>query len=398
MKKRKLTILCFAATTYLPFSAHAQNSVTLYGLIDTGVAYVSNGRTNPSSNMRGGSMWSETTGNINTSRWGVRGTEGLGNGLSAIFRLESGLNSANGQLRNGGDIFGRQAWLGLDMQQYGKVTLGRQYDFVVDYLAPLSATGSGFAANLAEHPYDNDNLNNDLRLNNSIKFASRPFDGVSVGAAYGFSNKAGAFANNRAYSVGTRYSNGALNFAVAYFQLDRTAAPREANATGAVSTDDGDEITTGGTQRILGAGAQYVFDKSSVGLVYTHSVTDDVTGVLQGGSTSIGALSGKSISFDNLEINGRYFLRPDFSLGASYVYTMGSFVSLDDETTSPHWNQLMVQGDYRVSKRTDVYAEGVYQHVSGGHGNPAFNAGIFNLSPATGNHQFALALGIRHLF
>jgi general bacterial porin, GBP family len=73
---------------------------------------------------------------------------------------------------------------------------------MVTYLAPLGATGSGFGGNLAQHPYDNDNLNNDMRLNNSVKFSSVAFNGVKVGALYAFSNQAGRVTNNNAYSTG----------------------------------------------------------------------------------------------------------------------------------------------------------------------------------------------------
>ncbi|WP_429570951.1 porin [Paraburkholderia sp. JPY419] len=51
------------------------------------------------------------------------------------FWLESGFDSANGEFRSGGDLFGRQAWVGLTPDGYGSITLGRQCDFIVDYVA-----------------------------------------------------------------------------------------------------------------------------------------------------------------------------------------------------------------------------------------------------------------------
>jgi general bacterial porin, GBP family len=338
------------------------------------------------------------SGSLSTSRWGLRGNEDLGGGLSAVFDLENGFTGTNGAFKNGGDEFGRQAWVGLSSRQYGTVTLGRQYDFLVDYVAPLSATGSGFGGNLASHPYDNDNLDNDLRLNNSIKFSSVSYNGFKAGAMDAFSGQAGGFSNNSAYSLGASYSNGPINLAAAYLQLNRSTTL--ANTTGAVSTTDGDELTTGGSQQIFGAGAQYKFgDKSSVGLVWTHSVTYDLTGLWQGGAVTPGNLMGPSIKFDNFEINGRYFLRPNLSLGASYTYTMGSFAAAPGYTSAnPHWNQVMAQADYLLSNRTDVYLEGTYQLVGGGNGNSAFNADVYNLTQSTGNKQLAVAVGLRHRF
>jgi predicted porin len=382
-------------------AAHAQSSVTLFGLIDTGVVYQNNARVTPSSaTSPGASSWSLQSGNVYTSRWGLRGTEDLGGGLSAVFWLENGFNVDNGTLKNGGDLFGRQAWVGIHSNQYGTLTLGRQYDLLVDYVAPLSATGSGFGGNLAAHVFDNDNLNNDLRLNSSIKFSSVSYDGFKAGAMYAFSGDSGNFSNNSAYSLGASYAYGPFNVAAAYLQINRTAEPDLANATGAVSTSDGDQLTTGGSQQIYGAGAQYRFGKSTVGVVWTHSVTDNITGVFQDGSTSVGALGGGAMKFDNFEVNGRYFVKPNFSLGASYTYTTGEFSGASKGFTSatPHWNQVMAQADYLLSARTDIYVEGVYQRVSGGNGNGAFDASIFTLDPSAGNEQVAVAIGVKHRF
>jgi len=397
----KMRYLAAASAMLVAGVAHAQSSVTLFGLIDTGVVYQNNARVTPSSaTSAGASAWSMQSGNVFTSRWGFRGTENLGGGLSAVFWLENGFNVDSGALKNGGDLFGRQAWVGLRSSQYGTVSLGRQYDFMVDYIAPMSATGSGFGGNLASHVYDNDNLNNDLRLNNSVKFSSASYGGFKAGAMYAFSGEAGGFANNSAYSLGTSYTYGPFNLAAAYLQINRTSQPALANASGAVSTGDGDQLTTGGGQQIYGAGAQYKFGKSSVGLVWTHSVTDNVTGIWQGGSTSTGALNGGYIKLDNFEINGRYFVRPDLSLGASYTYTTGGFGGASKGYTSatPHWNQVMAQADYLLSPRTDIYLEGVYQRVGGGNGNGAFDASVYSLDPSSGDQQLVVAVGVKHRF
>jgi general bacterial porin, GBP family len=399
MNSRRIVI---AAAMLFAGAAHAQSSVTLFGLIDTGIVYSNSTRVNAAKpSAGGGNEWQEFAGVVYTPRWGLRGTEDLGGGLSAVFWLENGFNSTNGTFKNGGDLFGRQAWVGLSSAQYGTVTLGRQYDFMVSYLAPLSATGSGFGGNLAEHPYDNDNLNNDMRLNNSVKFSSAAFGGVKLGALYAFSNEAGQVSNNNAYSAGLSYAFGPINLAAAYLQINRD--PNAQNASGAVSTGDGDALTVGGLQRMFGLGAQYMFGKSSVGLVWTHTSTESVSALWFGGSTSNGALPGPSngagnyIKFDNFEINGRYFLRSDLSLGASYTYTMASFES-STGNARPHWNQVMAQADYLLSPRTDVYLEGVYQRVGGGNGIAAFDAGVYTLTPSTSNQQVVVGVGIKHRF
>ncbi|MDI7047719.1 porin, partial [Escherichia coli] len=108
-------------------------------------------------------------------------------------------------------MFGRQAFVGLSSESYGALTAGRQYDSVVDYLGPLSLTGTQYGGTHFAHPYDNDNLDNSFRVSNSIKYQSINYGGFKFGGLYGFSNQAGGFSSNRAYSVGASYNWGPLN-------------------------------------------------------------------------------------------------------------------------------------------------------------------------------------------
>jgi predicted porin len=109
MKQTSLTIA--AMLLFATGAAHAQSSVTLYGLIDTDMAYASNAHTGNAANPSSGEF-SLNSGGLSTSRWGLRGNEDLGGGLSAVFDLENGFTVNNGAAKNGGDLFGRQAWVG----------------------------------------------------------------------------------------------------------------------------------------------------------------------------------------------------------------------------------------------------------------------------------------------
>lgn len=171
-------------------SAHAQSSVTLYGSLDAGIVYANN--------VGGHSLWAQGSGALSNNYFGFRGAEDLGGGLKAIFTLESGFNLNNGGYKNGDDGFNRQAYVGLKSDQFGTLTLGRQYDSMVDYLSPLSEAGAGFGNNLAGHPFDNDNLAQSYSIKNSVKYASANYSGFQFGGLYGFSNDANGFANGRA--------------------------------------------------------------------------------------------------------------------------------------------------------------------------------------------------------
>src|SRR6202012_1349968 len=175
----KKTLMVAALTGVFATAAHAQSSVTLYGLIDAGLTYTNN---------QGGSHnFKETSGSVNGSRWGLRGSEDLGGGLKAIFTLEDGFSIANGTFGQGGREFGRQAFVGLSSNQFGAVTLGRQDDSVVDYLGPLFLTGTQSGGTQFAHPFDNDNLDNSFRVNNSIKYQSVNYAGFKFSGFYCFS-------------------------------------------------------------------------------------------------------------------------------------------------------------------------------------------------------------------
>ena len=105
---------CACSTTY------AQSSVTLYGVLDTSVAYTGNVNAAGDSQVKIPTL----TGSL-PSRLGIKGVEDLGGGLQAVFALESGFGVDTGALGQGGRLFGRQSWLGLK-GRYGSVMLGRQ--------------------------------------------------------------------------------------------------------------------------------------------------------------------------------------------------------------------------------------------------------------------------------
>ena len=92
-------------------AAHAQSSVTLYGVIDDGLTFVSN---------QGGHHAYRMDDSISQGdRFGFRGAEDLGGGLKAIFNLEGGFNPNTGASRQGGLEFGRQAYIGLQSDRFG---------------------------------------------------------------------------------------------------------------------------------------------------------------------------------------------------------------------------------------------------------------------------------------
>ena len=85
----KKVLLAATISSLFAVAAHAQSSVTLYGVIDAGVVYANNAHTPGSASS--GQSWGVGSGNVSDTLWGLKGSEDLGGGMHAIFKLEDGL-------------------------------------------------------------------------------------------------------------------------------------------------------------------------------------------------------------------------------------------------------------------------------------------------------------------
>ena len=379
MKKTLVIAVCAAGYACV---AQAQSSVTLYGVIDAGLLYASN--------QNGHSAWQAGSGDVTGSHWGFVGREDLGAGTRAIFQLENGFSVTNGTARQGGREFGYQALAGLSNNRFGTVTFGRQYDSVVDYLAPLSFTGIHPGGNnLSAHPFDNDNLNNSFRVNNSVKFASNSYEGLRFGALYGFSNEAGGFDDNRLYSFGAAYDEGPLSLGAGYLQANNGGG---SNTGGAITLTDRTFIDA--QQRTYGAGANYTLGAARFGFVWTRTQLGGLDTI--NGANSLGLTqNGQGASFNNYEVNASYMLSPALKLIGEYTYTDAALSTASGEH-HPKWQEVSVMTDYFLSKRTDLYLQASYQHIdSDGSG---LTADVSGQAMSSTDEQIVVGVGMRHRF
>ncbi|MFL9909990.1 porin [Paraburkholderia sp. RL17-337-BIB-A] len=386
----KKTIFATAVLGSFTLTAHAQGSVTLYGLIDTGISYVSNARSGTGHE----SLIKYDDGVASGSRWGLRGNEDLGGGLKALFVLENGFNSGNGTLGQGGALFGRQAYVGLSKDTIGALTFGRQYSFSSEYLGGSYSTGSQtVAGNYAYHINDVDQLVSS-RINNAVKFSSVNFSGFTFGAMYGFSNQAGAFAgapaagtaaapvagSSRAYSFGVNYANGPFGIGAAYTDIryPSQAVPAFSTTIANVSAGNVRDLRT------FGIGSRYAIGAAAFWALYTN--------------TRLETLTGAATTFTAYEAGARYTFTPALTAGVGYTY-----MHLGNANTG-HWNQADLSVDYALSKRTDAYALGIYQIAAGRDGTQDVQAQIgsstsfFGPSGPGANSQLAFRVGVRHRF
>lgn len=226
MKKSLIALAVLAASG----AAMAQSSVTLYGVVDI---YVGSNEVQV-----GGIGQRQTVVNsdgVNGNRWGLKGAEDLGGGMKAIFQLESGFTLDNGASAQGGLLFGRQAFVGLE-SGFGTVSVGRHYSAYDNLHGATSHNYDAFSFNAARNFVSADNRGTSAngmadytnRLNNSVAYTSPSFGGFSGSVVYGLGENKNAPTNlngdaTDSASVHIKYANGPLLVGYAY-QQDKLAA------------------------------------------------------------------------------------------------------------------------------------------------------------------------------
>lgn len=390
MKRTKILVLTLGAISGV---AQAQSSVTLYGVVDTPVEFVNHlASAAPTINTSTGAVTQQPGGNryglvnsggLSGSRWGIRGVESLGSGLSAIFTLESGFGANDGKSLQGGRLMGRQASVGVQSDKYGALTFGRQYTSLFDAFANFGPMS--YSPMYEPSTYQ---LGNNFREDNTIKYAGTfgPLTALahwsfgtgvsSLGtvplAGAGAGETAGHFRDDNGYGAGVTYASGPFAVTAAYDQWNPA-------------------VTTGnaGRARKAGTAISYAVGPAKFMAGYRWGDTD----------TS----AGTTLLRDNY-----YWIGANYNVNSALVLKLGYYYDdlkvLRVGATAPATNpknpwQVSFNADYSLSKRTDVYLSMAYVKNSGLNFDSSpvgFAAGYF-LSQGSSN-QFGTAIGIRHKF
>jgi predicted porin len=388
----KKTILAVAALAAMTSIAHAQSSVTLYGAVDTSIAYFGN----QAGAKHSGGTFEMAAGNLSPNLWGLKGTEDLGGGMSAIFKLESGFNIDNGRLGQGSRMFGRTAMVGLADQNAGTLTVGRQYDPLIDLIQPLTnddTFGPTFAT-----PGDMDNYDNSYRTNNSIKYTTPNYAGLQVSAMYAFGGVPGSTAAGTTYAAAAAYNHGPFGFAAGYFHANSdhaTNASYDGLNPDALSFAEDSPAITGGfisanSMQIIRAAGDYVFQNFTFGLSYSNVQYNNY-------ASEFGNQNNTKFNTGQAYVN--YQVTPSAVIGFGYDYTKGN-----GNNVTVSYNQFSLGADYFLSKHTDIYVLAGYQKASGNTLNTdgdlvsaVASMGDFGNDAST-NKQAMGMVGIRHKF
>ena len=218
----KKTLLAAALVAGFAGVAHAESSVTLYGLVDAGYGF-----NHKSIKVDGVKTTTRTVGAQsgvkNGNRWGLKGSEDLGNGTSAIFQLESGFNIGNGTQGQSDDehdrLFGRQAYVGLTGESWGTFTIGRQYNAADAFVSGIDPFSTGWSQAGTPNTFGNSVSD---RYDGAIKYVSPNFGGFQFGVGVVHEDektkKEGKLSGDRTTGVtaGLGYNNAGLEAGFAF--------------------------------------------------------------------------------------------------------------------------------------------------------------------------------------
>jgi general bacterial porin, GBP family len=382
----KKTLLAAALIAGYAGAASAQNSVTLYGVVDIGLNYTAlkGGSAPPAANLTSNTanQFGLASGVQSGSRWGLKGVEDLGNGLKANFVYESGVDATNGSGNNG---FTRQATLGLVSSSWGAIDLGRR-------TAPSTQQFAGidpFAAGFGQASLTNAIGTNFYRLSNMAMYTTPNISGFSGAVGYSFdtglsgtpaastSSQFGQANKSRAVSLGLRYANGPLLLAATYDNIQANSRSTGAYVNpGAYKT-----WALGGTFDLKIVKLHAAFAQANDGLLNNFT---GITSITTGGDTN----ANSAINF----IPGARTTSWMAGLSAP-VGTGNAFLSIQQkikggtlsDVAIPTANEFGAQIGYTYpfSKRTNMYAS--YSYLN-------------NAAMVQGASSNAINLGIRHLF
>lgn len=418
--QKKLIALAIAGLAST--AAFADSNVTLYGVLDVGV-----GRSSESFNfdpyhpvgVNPGDVKSPSgatgmfNGGLSASRWGIKGSEDINNDLKGIFVLESGINVQSGNLSNAalgmannfsngsnmsadssmsGQLFGRQAFVGFESKDWGKITAGRNlslgFDSVIIYdpmegsqvFSPVGFSGT----------YMGGGYTDDARLDSSLKYTNTI--GVwNYGALYKFGGVSGSAQAQSGYQFSGGYDDGALGIQATYMKhrdaltVNNPAIVPGFNTLGTIA------VTAADTSTWVLAGHYTFENKLKFSLGYEHesfsnpsnpSEDSQLTSLfgypISNGAGLTGPGGVNTNAFQNDKVlkvwwtGVKYPFTPALSGTIAYYYvkqndyTVGGCPAVATgacDGTSKFTSLLL---DYRLSKRTDLYGGLMRNNLDGG--------------------------------
>ena len=354
-----------------PLAAYAQNSVILYGRLDGGFQYL-----NHISNGNGGTSSSYTAegGDWGTSMLGFKGSEDLGGGLSALFRLETALQLMNGTT-GGGRLFSRRAYVGLDSEEWGQVQAGRNLFIDSDGVWEFDP--------FVQEAFSTASLvrgRNWQQTSNNVEYHSPVIHGFDVQGQYAFGNQANGF-NNGAPGEFGRSDGIMLSYHSKLFDLRGIYDELRDN--------NGQMTNIFTSSREYVAAANVYLDKWKIQGAYSHFAAPDTPAGLADSANY-------------------YWLGATYTVNQAWAVTAaGFYVDIADgggdaqHDPGGHATMYELGATYNLSKRTFLYGTVAFVDNSKQSNlsllaNP--HEGTGSTSPLQGESQTGAYIGILHQF
>ena len=362
---RRATVLASAlASAMCCTGAAAQTQVTLYGIVDIAVAHTDHNDTAGNSSTK----LSTLTGSL-PSRFGLRGSEDLGNGIAAVFTLEGGFGPDTGMLGQGGRLFGRQSWVGLK-GPWGTVQLGRVPTMTFHALAKSDVVGPNLFSISSIDPY----LPN-ARSDNTVGWLGT-FGAVTAGATYSLGRDAAAAGGPSATNCGGEVPRDA--------QACRQASALLGYDTGAFGVNASWDKLRGGT------GAAGGLNSSSH---YDRRVTVNGYAMVRGARVGAGFIARTTDAAVSVVRSNLAYLGASLPLGGPL--TLDVQVARRNTKDSPEDTNLAIARlMYSLSKRTALHGT-IGRMDNRGNAAVPLDAGG---AVAPGRAQHGVMVGLRHIF
>ena len=311
MQNNKIIVAAMAAVLVTPLALAETANVNVYGTIDGGMRSVTTAGTTATN---------FGTGIYNSNRWGIKGTEDMGDGLKANFVLEGGFSTGTGALASSPNLFGRIATVGV-IGGFGKIDLGRQFTVsfkAINAYQPFGQNYISLTNSFATPPsliFNDNNISYTAKFDDLVVMAERTVPSTGNGST-------------SVSALGFRYVTDTVIAGAAYTATKPAAT---------VSLADRKHYTAGGGLRFGGS------------KVYVGYVKDETTAT---GPTTTGAKA------SYMWLGATYDVSPKIGVTAAYFKrATEAAATVAVPAAELRGSSVIVAGTYALSKRTNFYIE-----------------------------------------
>jgi predicted porin len=372
-------------------------------------------------------------GGESATRWGIRGSEDMGNGMKAFFQMESGVSLLNGSvatsaltntIRTGasgaadtsleGQLFGRAAFLGISGADWGALSGGRVTSLQLDVIGRYDPVNAQLFSPISfSGQYGGGGVTDNSRVDNALKYVAK-WDAFNIGLVHKFGGIAG---NNNAETVNEAnigWEQGPFGIQAGYEMANDTTKLDNNGAAGAPYAGGGIGVTWVDIRSWMVAGKWDVTSQFSLKAVYermqimgpSNPASDLAQTAIYGlpiAHTSVTAFTGFPDQVYNVYvIGGNYDFSPAWRLSLGYYhvhqndFSAGSVTAGNSSKLAGDDNYFSGMLEYKFSKRTNAYAAFMHDTKSGGVANGVNGTTI---GASTGVTSYTgLGIGLRHIF